>query len=754
MASDRPRPASPSGPLLRRLADAVGIEPSYHDITGRVRAIGAGSLAALLAGLGRPAADEAAAAGALRELEEAWAGRALEPVRVVVPGDGAVRVDALLAAASGDARLDWRLDLEDGGVRAGTARPLDLAGGLTEGPDGEPLLAVRLNLGGDLPLGYHRFTLAGSAAAGRGGCTQTLIVAPVRCHLPAAWEAGGRAWGLAVEPYALRTGGDWGIGDFTALRELAGGIATLGAAAVGLTPLHALFPARPGRDSPYYGSSRAFLNVLFIDVGAVPDLAEDEAVRRRLAAPDFAAARDALTGRALINYAAVAALKLDVLRALFAGFRVRHLGNPGSERGAAFREFARRGGPALAAHAAFDALSEAFGPDWRAWPADCRRPDGAGVAAFGAAHPEAIDFFLYLQWEADRQLAAAAEAGRRAGLAVGLYRDIALGAAPDGAEAWIHQDSLVFAAEIGAPPDAFNPAGQGWGLPPFDPNALREAAYAPFVELLRANMRHAGAVRIDHVMGLARQFWIPAGGKPADGTYVRFPMEDLLGILALESRRHRCVVIGEDLGTVPDGFRDRLAQAGVLSYRLLYFERGGDGAFTPPARYPALSLAAVATHDLPPLPGYWSGHDIDTRARLGMLPSAEAERAAKRERVEERAALAAALRAHGGLSEAGHPSTDDVALAAHRFLARAPAHLLMVRPEDVLGVVEQTNLPGTVDEHPNWKRRLPLTVGALLEDPRMGRLAAMLADQGRAGPGSAPSLSGGAGAEGDGDGAG
>jgi len=746
MTADPSRPTSPPGPFLARLADAVGIEPAYRDIAGRVHSIGAAPLAALLAGLGRPAADEAAAERALRALEARWAERALDPVRVVVAGDGAVTVDALFSAAAGDSRLDWRLEFEDGGGRAGSAHPGELAGARTEGPNDEPLLAVRLDLGAGLPLGYHRLCLDGPAVAGRKGCAQTLIVAPARCHLPAAWETGGRGWGMAVEPYALRTVGDWGIGDFSALADLARAVGGLGAGAVGVTPLHALFPARPTHDSPYYGSSRVFLNALYIDVAAVPDLAEDEAVRARIAASAFADTREALARRDLIDYAGVASLKFPVLRELFAGFRARHLAT-GSERGAAFREFVKRGGPALAAHARFDALSAAFGPDWRGWPADCRRPDGAGVAAFDAAHPDDVEFFLYLQWEADRQLAAVAEAGRQAGLAVGLYRDVALGASPDGAEAWGYQDSLVFGAEVGAPPDAFNPAGQGWGLPPFDPHALREAAYAPFIDLLRANMRHAGAVRIDHVMGLARQFWIPAGGSPADGAYMRFPLEDLLGILALESRRHRCVVIGEDLGTVPDGFRDRLAQAGVLSYRLLYFERGGDGAFMPPDHYPALSLAAVATHDLPPLPGYWSGHDIETRARLGLLASSGAERAAKRERVTDRDALANMLRAHGGLSDAGHPSPDDIALAAYRFLARAPSHLLMVRPEDILGLMEQTNLPGTRDEHPNWKRRLPLTVEALAADPRLRRLAAMLAAEGRAGV----PLAADAGPEGDGD---
>ncbi|WP_316975822.1 4-alpha-glucanotransferase [Shumkonia mesophila] len=748
MTDDPSHPASPPGPFLARLAEAVGIGPTYRDITGRVHSVAAGPLSALLAGLGRPAADEAAAEAVLRALEARWAERALDPVRVVVAGEGAVAVDALFAAAAGNVRLDWRLEFEDGGGRAGSAHPGELAGGRTEGPNDEPLLAVRLDLGAGLPLGYHRLCLDGPAVAGRKGCTQTLIVAPARCHLPAAWEAGGRAWGMAVEPYALRSAGDWGIGDFTALADLARAAGGLGAGAVGVTPLNALFPARPTHDSPYYGSNRGFLNALFIDVEAVPDWADDPAARQRFAGPAFARTRDALARLELIDYEGVASLKFDALRTLFAGFRVRHL-EGGSERGAAFRDFARRGGGELAAHAAFDALSAALGPDWRSWPADCRRPDGAGVAAFCTTEPEAVDFFLYLQWEADRQLAAAAEAGRQAGLTIGLYRDIALGASPDGAEAWIHQDSLVFGAEIGAPPDAFNPDGQGWGLPPFDPHALGEAAYAPFIALLRANMRHAGAVRIDHVMGLARQFWIPAGGSPAEGAYMRFPLEDLLGIVALESRRHGCVVIGEDLGTVPDGFRERLAQAGILSYRLLYFERG-DGGFTPPAHYPQLALAAVATHDLPPLPGYWSGHDIETRARLGLLASSGAERAAKRERVEDRTALADALHAHGGLPEGGHPSPDDIALSAYRFLARTPAHLLMVRPEDVLGLVEQTNLPGTRDEHPNWKRRLPLTVEALMADPRLRRLAAMLAAEGRAGPGMAP-LAVDPGSQGDGD---
>lgn len=726
---DRSPPAP--GSALARLAEALGIGLEYWDASGRHYAVGAGTIRALAAGFGWPAADDAAAEAALAGLTERRSRRVLDPVSVVAPGEGSVVVEARFAVASVGNGFDWRLELEDGAVRKGHAHPAYLAVGSPGQTDGGDLLSIRLDLGSGVPPGYHRLVLSGPALAGREGREQTVIVAPTRCYVPPAWEAGGRIWGIAAEPYALRSGHDWGIGDFSALADLVRAAGHLGAGSVGLTPLHALFPARPRQDSPYYASSRTFLNTLYIDVEAVPDLADCPEERERLASPEFQAARESLARRELIDYEGVARLKVDSLRVLHAAFRRRHPPGRAKGRGAAFAAFVAKGGPALAAQAAFDALSEAYGPNWREWPADCGRPDGAGVAAFCAGHAAAVDFRLYLQWEADRQLAAAAEAGRTAGLAAGLYLDVALAAAPDGAEAWINQDALMFGAEIGAPPDAFNPGGQGWGLPPFDPHALRRAAYAPFIAVLRAAMRHAGVVRLDHVMGLARQFWMPAGHAPVDGTYVRFPLDELIGVVALESERNRCAVIGEDLGTVPEGFRERIAAARVLSYRLLYFEQGWGGGFKPPHDYPALALATVTTHDLPTLPGFFAGHDIEVRGRLGLFPSPDIEAASRRDRDHAKWALMEALRAHGGLA-GDNPSADDLLMAAYRFLARAPSHLLTVRAEDVLGLLDQTNLPGTVDQHPNWKRRLPVSVAELAADPRLGRLAAMLANEGRA----------------------
>lgn len=728
--ADRSTPPVP-GSALARLADVLGIGLSYWDARGNHCAVSADTVRALAAAFGWPAEDDAAAERALGGLRENRRRRVLEPVAVVAPGDGPVVVDALFAVSAAESGFDWCLELEDGTVREGLAHPAGLAAGPLGDDDERAFVLARLDLGRGLPLGYHRLRLAGPAVVAREGCEQTVIVAPERCFLPAAWQAGGRIWGISAEPYALRSSRDWGVGDFSAVTDLARAAGNLGAGAVGLTPLHALFPARPDRDSPYYASNRTFLNGLFIDVEAVPDLADCPAERERLALPDFRRKREALAHLELIDYEGAAHLKFDILRALHAAFRRRYPPGATDGRGGAFTDYVARGGPALAAQAVFDALSEAFGPNWREWPDDCRRPDGPGVATFRDGHAGAVDFFLYVQWEADRQLAAAAEAGRRAGLAAGLYLDVALGAAPDGAEAWINQDSLVFGTEIGAPPDIFNPGGQSWGLPPFDPHALRRAAYGPFVAVLRANMRHAGVVRIDHVMGLARQYWIPAGRTPVDGTYVRFPLDALLGIVALESQRNHCAVIGEDLGTVPEGFREQMAGVGVLSYRLLYFEQGWGGAFKPPGDYPALSLATVTTHDLPTLNGFFRGYDLAVRSRLGLFPTPEIEAVSYQDRDHSRGALIEVLRAHGGLV-GDDPSADDLALAAYRFLARTPSHLLMVRPEDVLGLMEQTNLPGTTDQHPNWKRRLPVTVGELAADPRLRRLATMLADEGRA----------------------
>lgn len=423
--------------------------------------------------------------------------------------------------------------------------------------------------GRDLPLGYHRLILTGR---GRAAAT-TLIVAPRQCFLPAS----ERQWGVAMQLYGVCSARNWGIGDFADLGVLADAAAAAGASCVGINPVHALLAPASGVVSPYSPSSRSFLNALYIAPDIVPELADSAEARAMVAAaaPGLAALR----GAALVNHAGVAAAKAPVLAALHGAFDARRRRDAGNPRARVFATFAAAGGAALTRFATFEALAEMMSAeqggshDWRKWPARYRRPDAPAVLAFAAANPERLDFHRYLQWLADTQLGEAARRATAAGMPVGLYGDLAVGVHPGGAEAWGEQGLVAAGVSIGAPPDAYNAEGQDWGLAPFNPIGLRAQAYRPFAEVLAANMRHAGALRIDHVMGCMRLFWVPEGQRPTAGTYVAYPFDDLVRIVALESVRQRCVVIGEDLGTVPPGLRARLRRAGMLSYRLLVFLR-------------------------------------------------------------------------------------------------------------------------------------------------------------------------------------
>ena len=370
-----------------------------------------------------------------------------------------------------------------------------------------------------------------------------------------------------------------------------------------------------------------------------------------------------------------------------------------------------------------------------------RDPRSPEVAAFAAAHRERIEFFQFLQWEADRQLAAAAAAGRAGGLSIGLYRDFAVGADPNGADAWADQVLIAPDAAIGAPPDILSRAGQNWGLAPINPLVLRRQRFAPFIACLRANMRHAGVLRIDHVMSLNRLYWIPSGMEARDGCYVNYPFDALLRLVALESCRQGCAVVGEDLGTVPPGFRETMRAANVLSYRIMVFERRRDGTFISPGDYPPLAAASAATHDLATLEGFWLGRDIAWRRRLGLYPDANAEIAEAAERARDRRLLLDALVAEGllgvddrgqFLTEAGEPIyLAALGNAIQRYLARSHARLMLVQIEDLVGEAEQANLPGTIDEHPNWRRRLGHTLEEIIDGSELRRLAPLIEQERR-----------------------
>jgi (1->4)-alpha-D-glucan 1-alpha-D-glucosylmutase len=525
-----------------------------------------------------------------------------------------------------------------------------------------------------------------AAALGPARKVRPLRIPGGRCYQPEVLERGGRVWGFGVQLYGLRSARNWGIGDFGDLRLLVELSAKLGAGMAGVNPLHATHAG------PYSPSSRHALNFLYLDVEALPELERSAAARKLVRSEAFQARLRALREAELVDYAGVARAKLEVLDLLYQNQKKKpRIELPTRE----LRDFA-----------VFEALREKLGGPWQAWPREYRSPGSAAVRRFARQHRSRVGFYEYLQWNARAQLDAVQRRARELGMAVGLYVDLALGADRGGAEVW--SDRAIYALEVsaGAPPDDFNPRGQDWGLPPYSPRALRAAGYRPFVDLLRANMPEGGALRMDHVMALSRLYWIPAGAKPERGGYIGYPLRELLGVLARESRARKCLVVGEDLGTVPKELRAALAGAGLLSYRPLLFE------MKPPPDYPRDALVCASTHDLPTWRGYWQAHDVKQRIRIGLSVDPDRE---LRQREADKEKLAALLAREG---------LDTSARSAHAFLARTPAKLALVQPEDVFEVLEQANLPGTVDEHPNWRRKLPVPLERWAADPRVAALAA------------------------------
>jgi 4-alpha-glucanotransferase len=527
----------------------------------------------------------------------------------------------------------------------------------------------------DLPPGYHQLVPLD------GGPTTRLVISPGRCHLPPDL----RTWGWAVQLYGARSAASWGHGDLADLRTIAGWAAGQGAGTLALNPLHAPGPALPQQPSPYYPSSRQWRSPLYLRVEEVPGAATVGADLEALAA-----AGRALNAGARIDRDAVWDLKRRALEACFAV--------AGDDPD--FEAWRTDQGEALTRFATWCTLAEEHGNGWQSWPEELRRPDGPAVAAVAARSADRLRFHAWLQWLLDAQVADAFAV-------LPPINDLAVGFDPGGADGWAFQDVLALDMRVGAPPDEFNTRGQDWGLPPFDPWKLRAACYEPLVATLRSALRHAGGLRVDHVMGLFRLFWIPEGGSPADGTYVRYDARELLDILALESHRARAYVVGEDLGTVEDEVRRDLAERQVLSYRLLWFEP------TATRDFPEQALAAVTTHDLPTIAGMWSGTDVEDQRSIGMSPNVDGE-AEVRDRLR---------RAAGVPDDA---PVDEVVLRAHEALAEAPSQVLVATLEDAAGVATRPNMPGTVDEWPNWSIPLPVPLEELVDSPQAAAIAKAL----------------------------
>jgi 4-alpha-glucanotransferase len=723
-------------PLIERLARVRGIGDAYHSYRGELKHFTLATKSAILRAMHCRLDDATALEAQIAESEATYPVGLLGDVVVLRKGARAALVNT--PAIDQNALLRWRVRLEDGGERLGEVRTWSLPERGSHQRDGRWYMLRDLALPEDLPPGYHRLEIE-LELAGSESCP--LIVAPDLCAEPAAIAAGGRLWGVAVQLYALRSENNWGIGDFSDLAELLRLAAAAGADFVGISPVHALFPSDPGLYSPYSASSRHALNVLLIDVSAVPEVRASEQARELMARRVFQARLTKLRAATHIDYSGVSNLKLPVLRAAFEHFRDAQLRADGP-RARGFRAFLEERGEAMRLHALFDAIDafmrqrHAAGAGWHNWPEPYRSPGSEAVRRFEREHADDVAFYGWLQWLAAEQLGAVRALSRELGLAIGLYGDYAVGVNASGSETWSDQTLYCMGAAIGAPPDPLGVAGQEWGIPPQDPRQLRRAAYAPFAALLRASMRNCGALRLDHVMALFRQWWVPRGFKSVDGGYVHYPLEDLLSVVAVESHRNRCLIVGEDLGVVPNEIRRALPQFGVYHYKVVMFEQR-DGEFVAPAAYARHALATVTTHDLPTLRGWWTGHDIDLWEKLGFYADASVGQRARAERADERLRLLRALRREGLWPEDSTVETSDadapappysaeLASAIHLYLGRSRAALVTVQLEDMIGMLEPVNVPGTSSEYPNWTRRMTASAREIFAREDVTALAAGL----------------------------
>lgn len=691
---------------LADLAERYQVSTEFQDWTGRRVPVPETTLVSVLGALGVPAGTPAERRAALAAHDREYWERSLPPT--VVARTGTV-TSFWVHVSHGDPVGLW-LRLEDGSVRTGLRQlennraPYDL--------DGRLVGEATFELPADLPPGYHRL----HAQTGDTDSSTLLIVSPATLQPPP-----GRHWGLATQLYSVTSENSWGIGDLTDLTDLAvWSAARHGAGFILVNPLHAAAPVAPMEPSPYLPTSRRFVNPIYLRIEAIPEYAF---LRKR--AP-LGKARTELAARARrkkrIDRDAVWKTKRAALKQVY---RVKR----SAGRELAYRAYLDREGRSLDDFATWCVLAQEYGPDWHGWPAPLRHPGNPAVAEFAAAHAADIDFHRWLQWLLDEQLTGAQATAEQAGMALGIMHDLAVGVDPNGADAWALQDVLALGVSAGAPPDEFNQLGQDWSQPPWRPDQLERAGYAPFRALVNAVLRHAGGVRIDHIIGLFRLWWIPEGAAPTEGTYVRYDHEAMIGIVALEAQRAGAVVVGEDLGTVEPWVRDYLRERGLFGTSILWFELDRDGTHNSPLpaeRWREYCLASVTTHDLPPTAGYLAGEHVRLRAELGLLT-----RPADEELADDRAEQAGWLAELQRLGLVGADAdTEEVIRGLYAFLGRTPSRLLALALPDAVGDLRTQNQPGTTDEYPNW--RVPLTgpdgERLLLEDVFTDRRAAALAD--------------------------
>lgn len=715
--------------LIKQLAEVVGFHDSYLNCFGEQVQAKDEALYGLLSAMGYDVDNEQALQESITELSQRdW--------RKMLPNVFIAKLEQshnaiVVSLPDGSSTLQWEIMTEQGETISGSAERDALAHVEHTIFDGHHFNKFNLGLPA-LAAGYHTIKVTYDGVED----TCHLICAPQTCYSPQE-ASEPKVWGYAAQLYSLKSKKNWGMGDFSDLEQLVDISAKQGASAIGLNPLHPLYQNNPGHRSPYSPTSRCFLNSMYIDVTKAPGFSDSKEAQKLVDSKEFKARIAEAKASEQVDYVAVAGLKFPVLELnyqAFAGAKDKALTSE-------FEAFKAENGDALMRHATFEALYEyfrqkdfhAFG--WKTWPAEYQQPGTDAVIAFQKEYADRVDYFAYVQWVAHRQLKHAKDQTAEKGMPIGLYLDLAVGCDGSGVDVWSDRNVYVAGAAVGAPPDAMNTLGQDWGLTPMNPVALQEQGYQPLVRALRSSMQYAGALRIDHILGLMRQYWVAPGMKPDEGVYITYPLEDILRIIALESRRTECVVIGEDLGTVPDGFGEIMAAAGLLSYKVLFFETWESGLFMRPEEYPAQSMVTVSTHDLHTLAGWWTGRDLEWRQNLNLYPNEEMGPQDRAARIQDRQYLIDALVDLGTLAAEDAPSqapakmNRPLSVAVQRYLARCNSHVHLIPMEDALELAEQVNIPGTIDEHPNWLQKLPVTLDEFAEDEGVVAVASAMAEE-------------------------
>ena len=698
--------------ILKQVADMAGIADSYVSAWGDEAAVSDDTIRYLLNSLGyNTKNDESLLESASKKHRK----DVLAPVQVTCDGDP-IHVPLYLGVSARESEFSWHLETEQGEVMEGYLQSQLVSDDRADG--GALVFALPENL----PWGYHKLQIFRKRR--KSPYVMTLIVTPKSCFKQVDILNEKKLWGPSVQLYTLRTAHNWGIGDFGDLKQLVGDVAARGGDFVGLNPIHSLFPANPEGASPYSPSSRRWLNILYIDVSSVAEFAQSTEAQQLVGSAEFQQRLNAARDAHWVNYSEVSELKMSVLPLLYKEFKQRHL-DKNTARGKAFKEFVQVGGESLLHQAAFDALHKSLHDEdasmwgWPVFPAEFKRFDSPAVKNFIKENADQVELYMYLQWIADGQINEVQLFAEEKGMSVGLYRDLAVGVADSGSETWADDGILCQDVSIGAPPDILGPLGQNWGLPPLNPQRLKETAYDAFIQLLRANMKYCGALRIDHVLGLLRLWWIPKGEDATQGAYMYYPVEDMLAILALESHRHQCSVIGEDLGTVPDEIVTLLGDAGVHSYKVFFFETAEDGGYYSPQHYTNQSMSALCTHDMPTLRGFWHCEDLKMGKELGLYPDSEQLQELFDSRAKSKQAILDSIAWHGYLPEGVGRDAAYVPMDRHlseglqMHLAAGSSTLLSLQLEDWLEMDKPVNIPGTVDEYPNWRRKLSASLDDL-----------------------------------------